>query len=226
MKQTLERATSKSEGDSHDASGKPGQIKYQFLWCFLSIALVAMCVGIFLMIETTRGVPRIPYVGPDNAGALLAAQRWHVALGVGLIIAVTAGVFLSLMRRIAVPLAKTAAAAQRMAEGNLEATLPACTPNEIGRIGENINGLAVNFQEVLTLVWNQTETAIASLRRTTITTSSDQATGLPADILTELKSARQELETMRMMIRSFDLYDVSITRNNALTAKDDAERLN
>jgi hypothetical protein len=41
-----------------------------------------------------------------------------------------------------------------------------------------------------------------------------------------LTSARQDLETMRMMVRSFDLYDVAITENDVLTAKDTADTLN
>jgi hypothetical protein len=44
--------------------------------------------------------------------------------------------------------------------------------------------------------------------------------------VTDLTSARQDLETMRMMVRSFDLYDVAITKTDVLTAKDTADTLN
>jgi methyl-accepting chemotaxis protein len=124
---------------------------------------------------------------------------------------------------VADPLVKSARAAERMADGHLGATLPTAAPNEIGRIGENINGLAANFQEVLTLVWNQTETAIANLRRFSGRSAPHEADGRAPDTMAELTSAQQELETMRMMVRTFDLYDVAITSNDQLAAKDKAD---
>jgi hypothetical protein len=46
------------------------------------------------------------------------------------------------------------------------------------------------------------------------------------DIVAELNSARQDLETMQMMVRSFDLYDVAITDKDVLTAKGTADTIN
>ena len=42
----------------------------------------------------------------------------------------------------------------------------------------------------------------------------------------DLDSARRDLEMMQMMVRSFDLYDVTINESDLLTAKDKAEALN
>ena len=98
--------------------------------------------------------------------------------------------------------------------------------NEIGRIGESVNGLAINFQEALILVWNQTENAINRLRHTTRQMAPDTATCISPEMLAELTSARQDLETMQMMVRSFDLYDVTIREGDVLTANDKAKTLN
>jgi methyl-accepting chemotaxis protein len=225
MKQALEKVTSETGTSVREPWEKSGQVKSHFLWYFLLIAMVVLCVGIVLMIQAPGGLRWVGETHPAQAGAYHIVMRWSIAVGLGLIISVTGGVFLLLIRTIADPLAKTAIATERMAEGNLEATLPTGAPNEIGRIAEDVNSLAVNFQEVLTLVWNQTESAMTSLRRTMNAVSSRQGVCSP-EILADLDSARQELETMRMMVRSFNLYDVSITPCDLLTAKGNAERLN
>jgi hypothetical protein len=41
-----------------------------------------------------------------------------------------------------------------------------------------------------------------------------------------LTSAQQDLETMQTMLRSFDLYDVTISEGDVLTAKDKVEMVN
>lgn len=208
-----------------ERTGKNGHLKHLFLWCFLAISLVALGVGLALMIELGSGSQP---AGPFDARqtGFLAALRWHVAAGALLIVAAAGGVFLLLARRVASPLEETALAASRMAEGHLATTVPVQPPNEIGRIGENINGLAVNFQEVLILVWNQTENAIARIRRTTRRMTPEEIKGVSPEMLADLQSAQQELEAMRTMVRAFDLYDVAITDSDVLTGKGAPESLN
>ena len=219
----MDNAASTPETVSCQPREKAGQIKYQLFWCFLALAGATLGVGIVLVIEPAQGFAGSGDTRSTEAWLFYASLRWRIAAGIGLIIGMSALVFLFLVRSIANPLAKSALAAQRMADGHLGATLPTAAPNEIGRLGENINGLAVNFQEVLTLVWNQSETAIASLRRTIRPAPEDPGAALPPDMMAELTSARRELETMQMMVRSFDLYDVAITPNDQLAAKEDAQ---
>ena len=220
----MDNALSTPEIVSAPTRERTGQIKYQLFWCFLLLAGVSLCVGLVLMIEPSRGFAWSVDIRAEEASLLYAALRWRIAVGIGLILSLNALVFLFLLRRIADPLAKSALAAQRMADGHLGATLPTAAPNEIGCLGENINGLAVNFQEVLTLVWNQSEAAMARLRRTSRPSQEDKGAELPPGLMAELAAAQRELETMRMMVRSFDLYDVAITANDQLAAKEEIEK--
>jgi methyl-accepting chemotaxis protein len=211
---------------SRERSGEKGHLKHQLLWCFLTIALFTSGISIVLLATLGDGL-RLTGAVPAELGAVFSATlRWQIALSAALMIAATAGVFIFLYRRVARPLEKAAEVAERMAEGHLGETLPNHPPNEIGRIGESINSLAVNFQEMLILVWNQTDNAIARLRRTTGQVGTAGVHDLSPDMVTDLTSARQDLETMRMMVRSFDLYDVAITKTDVLTAKDTADTLN
>jgi len=211
---------------SREHSGVRGHLKHQLLWCFLTISLFTMGISIVLLVTLGDGL-RLTGTVPAELGAVFSATlRWHIASSAALMIAATGGVFIFLYRRVARPLEKAAEVTGRMADGHLGETLPNHPPNEIGRIGESINSLAVNFQEVLILVWNQTDNAIARLRRTIGQVRPDREHDLSPDMLADLTSARQDLETMRMMVRSFDLYDVAITENDVLTAKDTADTLN
>ena len=211
---------------SRERSGEKGHLKHQLLWCFLTIALFTSGISIVLLATLGDGL-RLTGAVPAELGAVFSATlRWQIALSAALMIAATGGVFIFLYRRVARPLEKAAEVAERMAEGHLGETLPNHPLNDIGRIGESINSLAVNFQEMLILVWNQTDNAIARLRRTTGQVGTAGVHDLSPDMVTDLTSARQDLETMRMMVRSFDLYDVAITKTDVLTAKDTADTLN
>ena len=55
------------------------------------------------------------------------------------------------------PLAEMQAASRLMAEGHLETLNYMKRADEIGSLGENINDLAVNMQEVLLFVWNHSQ---------------------------------------------------------------------
>ena len=206
--------------------GKTRPIRQQLLQCFLMVTLVALGVGWALAVAL-GGDPAWGGHGlPGHGGAFWETPPFRIAIGILLIITAVGSVFYHLHRMIAGPLEKTAAAAGRMAEGNLSETITPCACAEIDRVGEGVNSLAVNFQEALILVWNQTETAIARIQRTTRHLAPDKLLEDSTVIAEELASARQELETMQMMVRSFELYDVTIGEGNVLTAKATVDTLN
>jgi methyl-accepting chemotaxis protein len=226
MSQPQNNTKTDPEMNFRERSGKIGHLKHQFLWCFIAIILVTTGVSIGLMIELGSGLRLTEAVGQGNPLPFLAVLRGRIVLGTVLIIIATGGVFLFLYAKIARPMENMAATASRMAEGCLGATIPDHLPNEIGRVGASVNSLAVNFQEMLILVWNQTEDAITKIRRTTHQMKQGGDEHVAPGIMGELKSARQDLETMQMMVRSFDLYDVAITESDVLTAKSTADRIN
>jgi methyl-accepting chemotaxis protein len=226
MTDAINSTETRSVTEAFQAPVKFRSLKRQLLGCFLTIALVTLGVAIVLMVELAGGLLRFGQPLPETAAVLDWGLCWRIALGAALIIAAAGGAFYLLNRLIVLPLEKAAAVAGRMAEGNLGVTIPTSAPNEIGRLGESINGLAVNFQEALILVWNQTENAIARIHRTTRRLTPERTTDVASEMMADLSSARQDLENMQMMVRSFDLYDVTINESDVLTAKDTAPGLN
>jgi methyl-accepting chemotaxis protein len=222
MTQTIDIAKIPPTTASGESSGKMKSVKTLLLWSFLAIALVTIGVSCVLVTHLASGPPWTEAYAADRSMIFYSALRWRILLGAALIITAAGSVFFLLNRMIANPLEKAATVAERMAEGNLAITIPADLPKEISRIGESVNGLAVNFQEALILVWNQTENAIACIRRSTQDMSPDAAASVSPKLMADLTSARQDLESMQMMVRSFDLYDVTINDSDVLTAKDGA----
>lgn len=207
-------------------SGKMKSIRHQLLLCFLIITIVSLGVGCALLVDLGRGPAWGGQGLPGHSGAFWEPLSFRIAAGILLILTATGGVLYRLHGMITRPLEKTSAAVGRMAEGDLSETIPTFACDEIDRIGESVNGLAVNFQEALILVWNQTENALARIQRTTRQIAPDKTVDDAAGIVANLASARQDLETMQMMVRSFDLYDVTINEGDALTAKEKVEMLN
>jgi methyl-accepting chemotaxis protein len=205
---------------------KTKSIRHQLLLCFLIIAVVSLGVGCALWVDLGNGSGWDGQGLPGHSGVFWGTLSFRIATGIVLILAAAGFALYRLHGMIARPLEKTSAAVGRMAEGNLSETIPAFACDEIDRVGESVNGLAVNFQEALILVWNQTENAIARIQRTTRQLAPNKTMDDAAKIVADLISARQDLETMQMMVRSFDLYDVTINEGDVLTAKEKVEMLN
>ena len=199
---------------------------------FLLAMLLTLITGGGLTIQLTGVDQRSPFaVRETNAGAaddahaqLRQRVRYGLMGGTLLALAVLSALYLYVARRILHPLEDTAAAAGRMADGRLDATVPVQDTDEIGRIGELFNDLGVNLQELLVLVWNQTGSAMDALEGIHRQLEDEQAAPVNKVIQTHLQSARQNLGTMQSVARSFDLYDVLLTGPKAVATEDRIER--
>jgi len=122
--------------------------------------------------------------------------------------------------KISRPLNELEKMTRDMADGRLD-QLVQDTKNagcSIGMIGENVNSLAMNLQEVLLLVWNLSEHNLTTLDQTIENLENDAA--LPREqIGSRLQEIKTELEQMREITRQFEFFDVTLHDKKAL-AKD------
>lgn len=86
----------------------------------------------------------------DTAGILPGS----VFVVLALLFCVQVAAMMYFQRNVVTPLTDVTAATRLMADGHLETLNHAMRSDEIGSLGENINDLAVNMQEVLLFVWN------------------------------------------------------------------------
>jgi methyl-accepting chemotaxis protein len=89
----------------------------------------------------------------------------------------------------------------------------------IAAIGENVNTMAMNLQEVLLLVWNFSEHNLTTIEHTLATLAGDDEIST-ARLQGELQTIQAELRQMQDLAKQFELFDVTLQGKKAL-AKDE-----
>ena len=193
------------------------------LMLMTSIGLTVPLTGIggnapFTVVETSAGADG------DAHAQLLQRMRYGLLAGTLLALAILSALYIFVAHRILHPLERVAAAAGRMAAGRLDTTVPVQDRDEIGRIGELFNDMAINLQEFLLLVWNQTGSALDALDGIHRQLEDPQLAPMDKAIQAHLQSARQNLGSVQTVARSFDLYDVLLTGHKAVAIEDVVDR--
>ncbi len=137
---------------------------------------------------------------------------------------VMSGVFLTVfvatfvfMHRVIKPLEEIGRATFKMAHGRLDEPVPVRNHNEVGKIGEFINDLAIDLQEILLHVWNHTRQDIVLMERIApIMSSQPVGNGLPAQIREDFYLVKQDIEDMRDMVKAFNYYHVRLDEEKVL----------
>lgn len=94
-----------------------------------------------------RGVVRITLDLDPLEAALQAGRNRQVAVALGTILGVAAALAGALGGVVLRPLARVAAAAQRLGAGDLDARVPVTSADELGRLGQTINEMAGSLRE-------------------------------------------------------------------------------
>ena len=121
------------------------------------------------------------------------------------------------MRRIIKPLDEIGRATFKMANGQLDEPVPVRKHNDIGKIGECINDLAIDLQEILLHVWNHTRQDIVLMERIAPMMSSEHvANSLPAQFREDFYLVKQDIEDMRDMVKAFNYFNVRLDKEKVL----------
>jgi HAMP domain-containing protein len=115
------------------------------------------------------------------------------------------------------PLEETEKIGQRFAAGQLDRTVPIRSDDEIGAIGQLMNDLAANFQEVLLFTWNITDKCLGVLDRAAGQLQCGKQKGVSEELLPPIERTGKNLHEIRRMVKTFDLYNVHLEEGNALT---------
>ncbi|MEN8135504.1 MAG: HAMP domain-containing protein [Thermodesulfobacteriota bacterium] len=125
------------------------------------------------------------------------------------------------IRNIIQPLSKLQEMTREMADGRLDLLVQdsktaSCS---IGTIGENVNSLAMNLQEVLLLVWNLSEHNLGTVDQTLKALEGDGK--IPREqIRSDLQSLKAELQQMQNLTQQFELFDVTLDGKKALAKEE------
>ncbi len=159
--------------------------KKAMLFFSLSIPLSLLIIG--SMLYASRG--------QSDKGlwvALFAAVLLLVTLVLGL---------LFFQRSIVVPLQELCSTVQRISNGEFDNPVQIRTMDEIGQVGESVNDLVINVQEILLYAWNHTHKNFTPLKE------------LPADpslLKNEIAKIYRENENMKEFLLTFTYFEVKL----------------
>jgi methyl-accepting chemotaxis protein len=127
-----------------------------------------------------------------------------------------------MIRNIVSRLDEVTKVAGKIAKGHLNEVVPIHRFDEIGTIGRAFNDVAVNLQELLLLLWNQTQNCLWHLDHANRNNEKNNKSSINFD--ERLQQMRQSLEDMQTMIRSFDFYGVRFEDEKLITRQDRTQK--
>ncbi len=213
------------------AKNHTSDFRKKYLIYFILATFIIMLIGIELIYEVGSDglyiqiAESISNQFPDQADNpdmsevknILESLHVRVIMVVSILFLCFAVSAILFYRNFVKPVDKMAKGVRRMAGGHLDKLIQVSSDNEIGKIGELINDLAINMQEILLHVWNHTGQDIVLLDRIVKGCATKSGgNGIPEEIKDDLKIVRQDIENMQNMVKAFDYYNVRFEKEKII----------
>ena len=153
--------------------------------------------------------------------AVLKKLQYRMILVMSIVMLCVIATMVVFTRNIVEPLDLIGKAAKKIAAGHLDETVPVRNQDEIGNIGELINDLAANMQEILLHVWNHTEDDIVLLDHICEEVNAGQDNGLSEKVKQKLAFVRQDIKDMQDMVKAFDYYNIRLDNGKVIADAED-----
>lgn len=122
-------------------------------------------------------------------------------------------------RKIIVPLEHIDSAVQGMIEGQLDRPIPTKSGNEIDRVAERINDLAINMQEVSLYIWNHTQQNINFLDSLSEPANGQpEEEGVPSHVNNVIVQMRRENEELKDVLGAYSYFEVKLENEKMVSA--------
>ncbi len=169
-------------------------------------------LNFLLVIIATAG---LLYVFVKHSGETIKVIHASLCVILLLLLSIQAAAMIYFKSNIVKPLAEMQAASRLMADGHLETLNHMKRADEIGYLGENINDLAVNMQEVLLFVWNHSrlsrdllENIAGDLNFSLDTEKADSI--LENDIQKDITKMHRNNEDLKSIVMSFSYFEIKL----------------
>ncbi len=198
-------------------------LRKRLLIYFILIIFVTMSVGLQLIYEA--GSPRLinkvseaakadvsteMETAPEQNGVtqVLKNLQYRMILIMLIVFVCIVATMFVFVRNIVEPLDAIGKSAKRITDGHLDETVPIRCNDEIGKIGELINDLAINLQEVLLHVWNHTCQDIRLMDNIAEILDDQPGEILPATVREQFDFVRKDIEEMQEIVKAFEYYNI------------------
>lgn len=119
------------------------------------------------------------------------------------------------------PLADLNAAVRNMIDGRLDHLSRIKRKDEIGRLSESVNDLAINMQEVLLFAWNHSQQSCVLLEQIAERLDTLPEAGESLDgIREELAHLQQDNEDLKTIVMSFSYFEIRLEHERMLAEAD------
>jgi hypothetical protein len=151
---------------------------------------------------------------------ILERVQYRVILGISVLFLCVIASMYVFMRYFVRPLDNMGKTVHQMTKGHLDEMVSVCANNEINKIGELINDLAINLQEILLHVWSHTGQDIVLLDRIVeVCGTKSGGNGILEEIKDDLRIVRQDIEDMQNMVKAFDYYNIRFEKEKIIAGE-------
>jgi methyl-accepting chemotaxis protein len=178
-------------------------LEVRLLHYFLLIAMAAIMIGIEFYFEMDRADLTKQICSLEAApGEALDHLRNKIVIMFGVLTLVVAIVLMMFIKNITQPLQKMAVVAKRINEGDLSQMVEVEHKDEIGQVGETINDLTSNLQEVAAFT---SATGAEILEKLDALSERLEKEGKP--VPGEITEVRENLASLHGFVESFKLFN-------------------
>lgn len=189
-------------------------LQNRLLLTFVFLALVVFTANLVFIIDyDTRDSmqARVDHSAGDRQAPTTFAKKSppedNVRIFIGMaVIAICLGCMIYLLvRKVIEPLARLCEATDQISKGNLSATAPSGSNDEIGKLGSLVNDLPSNFQEVLLSM-----AALVGISKSDVDKLEKSLASAPmnssAEVNEQIKFLKSDLEKIESMAKEFEFY--------------------
>lgn len=191
------------------------------------LAVVAIAFSIKFVVDVNREIPRSAGIhelrSPEESNVtyqeyrtVLYACRNRMLMLLGITILCVGAITYLFVKTVLIPLRKVSQAADKISQGNLNVTVPANPSGEIGQLGEIINDLSVNFQEVLLLTGTAVGNSFSAIEKIETLLKSDNCASTE-EVLQQVQLLRKDLEMLSSVVKDFEFYQARFDGRQAIS---------
>ncbi len=191
------------------------------------LAVVAIAFSIKFVVDVNREMTKSAGIhemlSPEESSVayreyrtVLHTCRNRMLLLLGITILCVGAITYLFVKSVLIPLRTVAQAANKISRGNLNVTVPTNPSGEIGQLGEIINDLSVNFQEVLLLTGTAVGNSFSAIEKIETLLKSDNC-ATTEELLQQVRLLRKDMEMLSSVVKDFEFYQARFDGRQAIS---------
>ncbi|MFH1114271.1 MAG: HAMP domain-containing protein [Pseudomonadota bacterium] len=188
----------------------------RLLIIFCLLGLTAVGVNVKFLLDTRAEMNRQIEAGPggtaertagnrEDVSATLPAAANRLAVLLGITVICFGCVVYLFLRRVVIPFNLATRTARDLSRGNLSVSVRSNPHGEAGELGEALNDLAANFQEVLLLMGTTVGNSFSAIERIEKALEAEHP-ACNGEIGKQLEKVKKDLVQLRSLVHEFDFY--------------------